>query len=52
MAGAASDAGGHVPGIVGLILFGGLFGGLKAMWKDGKKKDKNEDNNNNSILQK
>ena len=31
MAGAASDAGRHVPSIISLILFGGLFGGLKAM---------------------
>lgn len=50
MAGAASDAGGHVPGIIGLILFGGLYGGLKTMWKDGKKKE-NDNDNDNSILQ-
>ena len=52
MAGAASDAGGHVPGIIGLILFGGLYGGLKAMWKEEKKKDEDGNKNNNSILQK
>ena len=52
MAGAASDSGGHVPGIIGLILFCGLYGGLKAMWKEGKKDDKNNNENNNSILQK
>lgn len=52
MAGAASDAGGHVPGIIGLILFGGLYGGLKAMWKEDKKKDDDNKDNNNSILQK
>jgi hypothetical protein len=52
MAGAASDAGGHVPGIIGLILFGGLYGGLKAMWKDDKKKGEDDKDKNNSILQK
>jgi hypothetical protein len=52
MAGAASDAGGHVPGIIGIILFGGLFYGLKAMWKEGKQDDDHKDDNNNTILQK
>ena len=51
MSGAASDTGGHVPGIVGIILFGGLYYGLKAMWKEDKKDNDNKDNNN-SILQK
>lgn len=52
MAGAASDAGGHVPGIIGLILFGGLYGGLKAMWNENKKNDEQNNDNDNSILQK
>lgn len=48
IAGAASNAG-RTPGIFGLIVFGGLIGALRAIWK----KPKNEDNNeNNSILQK
>ena len=59
LAGAASEAGHHMPGIIGIILFAGLYGGLKAMWK-GDKKSKDEkkdisdinDDNSNSILQK
>ena len=43
-----SDSGGNVPGIIGLILFGGLYFGLKAMWKD---ENKDNDKNNNSLLQ-
>lgn len=52
LAGSASDRGGHVPGIVGLILFGALFGGLKAIWKEDKGNKTNKNNDNNSILQK
>lgn len=44
----AREAGGHsTPGILGLILFAGLIGGIRAVWK----KDKS-DNNGNSVLQK
>ena len=50
MAGVASDNGGHVPGIIGLILFGGLYFGLKAMWKDSPEKNKDKDDNS-PILQ-
>lgn len=46
------ESSGHsASGILGLILFAGLIGALKALWK----KDKNDDNkndNNTSILQK
>ena len=39
------------PGIIGLILFAGLIGALRALWKSNKKEDC-KDNNNDSILQK
>ena len=55
LAAATSASGGHVPGLIGLILFGGLYYGLKAMWKDGKKDDNNnnsDNSDNTSILQK
>lgn len=48
IAGAMSDAG-RTPGFLGLIVFGGLIGALKAIWKDSNKEDSD---NNNSILQK
>ena len=48
IAGAMSNAG-RTPGILGLIVFGGLIGALRAIWKKPKGK---EDNNNTSILQK
>lgn len=48
LVGVSSESGGHVPGLVGLILFGGLYFGLKAMWK--KNKDNNSDES--SLLQK
>ena len=47
--GMASNSGGHGPGIIGLILFGALIGGLRAIWK---KKNYNKNNDDNSILQK
>lgn len=48
LAGVMSESGGHVPGIIGLILFGSLYYGLKAMWK----KDKNNNKDESSLLQK
>lgn len=39
ISGIRSDAGAATPGIIGLILFAALIGGLRAVWK----KDKNED---------
>lgn len=47
---AAAENGGHTPGIIGLIIFGGVVGGLKALWKGDKKDGSN--NEDNSILQK
>lgn len=44
----AMSAAGKTPGILGLIVFGGLIGALKAIWKENKKED---EDNNNSILQ-
>lgn len=38
------------PGIVGLILFAGVIGGVRAIWKTPKQT--NESDNNDSILQK
>jgi membrane associated rhomboid family serine protease len=49
LAGIASSNGGHISGIIGLILLGGLFFGLKAIWKKPQNK---ENKNNTSILQK
>lgn len=49
--GTRESSGHSTPGIFGLILFAGLIGALRAVWK----KDKNDDNkndNNTSILQK
>mgnify|MGYP006924665271 CR=1 FL=1 len=51
LAGAASANGGHVSGIIGIILFGGLYFGLRAMWK-GKKKDDDKKDDDTTILQK
>lgn len=33
------EAGGTGPGIIGLILFAGLIGAIKAIWKKGNKDD-------------
>ena len=47
--GIRGEAGHRTPGILGLAVFAGMVGALKAIWK----KNKNEGNeNNNSILQK
>lgn len=49
--GMRGDAGHSTPGIFGLIVFAGLIGALRAIWK--KPKDENKkDDNNSSILQK
>lgn len=42
---------GKSPGILGLILFLGLIGAIKAMWKS-KSNDDSDDNDNSSVLQK
>lgn len=42
--------GGRAPGMINLIVFGGLFFGLRAMWK-GDKKDKNDKKDDDSFLQ-
>lgn len=50
--GVSQDAGRRPPGILVMILFGALYGGLRAMWKRDKNKDKNNnDKNNTPILQ-
>lgn len=41
---------GNGPGFIGLILFAGLIGALRAIWKKPKQTDASD--NNNSILQK
>ncbi len=46
--GIRGEAGHRTPGILGLAVFAGMVGALKAVWKK-PKKDENE--NNNSILQ-
>lgn len=46
------SSGRNTPGILGIILFVGLIGAIRAIWK---KRDNDSDNNNNdntSILQK
>lgn len=41
------------PGIIGLILFAGLIGALRAIWKKPKESDSDNGNSDNtSILQK
>ena len=44
----SSDGGG--PGILGLILFVGVIGGIRAIWRSPKQT--NESDKNDSILQK
>ena len=34
------------PGIIGLILFGGLIAGLKSIWKKSESTSKDDDNDN------
>ena len=48
--GIRGEAGHKTPGIFGLVVFAGMVGALKAIWK--KNKSEENENNNNSILQK
>lgn len=50
IAASASNSGGHGAGIIGLVLFAALIGGLRAVWK--KKNNDNKDDDDNSVLQK
>ena len=53
--GIRTDSGHRTPGILGLIVFAGLIGALRAIWKKDKNenKDENKDDDDNSpILQK
>ena len=50
IAGVRSEAGYKTPGFLGLIVFAGMLGALKAIWK--KPKKENDDNDKSSILQK
>ena len=54
LSGVASSSGGHVPGVIGLIIFGGMFGAIRAIWKKNKPNEDNNDNKNNEsgMLQK
>ena len=46
--GVRQSSGYHTPGILGLIVFAGMIGAIRAIWKKG-----NDDNKkNDSILQK
>ena len=47
--GIRGGAGHRTPGFLGLIVFAGMVGALKAIWKKSKTE---EEGNNNSILQK
>lgn len=57
ISGMASDAGQETSGIFGLIVFAGLIGALRAVWKkpknkadaEGKNSDVNKTDNNNEI---
>ena len=49
--GTRESSGHSTPGILGLILFAGLIGALRAVWKKDKNND-NKDDNNTSVLQK
>ena len=46
--GVRSDAGYSTPGPLGLIVFLGMIGAIKAVWK----KEKNEDNNKGNDITK
>ena len=46
--GVRSDAGHSTPGILGLIVFAGMIGGIRAVWKSG---DEDKKDDNSSILQ-
>lgn len=45
----ARDSAGHAtPGFFGLLVFAGMIGGIRAVWKS---KDKDKKDDNSSILQ-
>ena len=46
--GVRGDAGHSTPGIVGLLVFAGMIGGIRAVWKSG---DEDKKDDNASILQ-
>lgn len=48
--GVRSDSGHATPGILGLILFAGVIGAVRAIWKS--QSNDNNDNSNSSMLQK
>ena len=50
--GVRTDSGHSTPGILGLIVFIGLIGALKAIWKKDKNANNGNDDKNDSILQK
>lgn len=50
--GVRSEAGYKTPGFFAVILFVGMIGALKAIWKKPKNENDNKDNDNTSILQK
>lgn len=49
--GVREQSGSKTPGILGLIIFAGAFGAIKAIWKKDDKSDKKNDDDT-SILQK
>lgn len=50
IAGIRSDSGNSTPGIFGLLVFAGLIGALRAIWKSKPNEDRND--SDNSTLQK
>lgn len=46
--GVRGDNGNSTPGILGLIVFAGMIGAIRAVWK----KDDNDKNNDSAMLQK
>lgn len=46
--GVRGDAGHSTPGIFGLLVFVGMIGGIRAVWKSG---DEDKKDDNSSILQ-
>ena len=48
--GVRSDAGNSTPGIFGLLVFAGLIGALRAIWKSKSQEDNN--NSDSTSLQK
>ena len=46
--GVRGDAGHSTPGIFGLLVFAGMIGGIRAVWKS---RDEDKKDDNSSILQ-